>query len=126
MKWVRPALCALFAVAVTAPAARAETFTAQGTSPRDPALVAGEDIADVLSTLDDEAGTWSLTVTLQGAPADDETAFVSAVFFPLPADGACGARPGDALVQLRTRAQAGSDVSGRDPVAAARRPGRVP
>jgi len=40
---VRPALCALFAMAAAAPAAHAETFTAQGTSPRDPALAAGED-----------------------------------------------------------------------------------
>ena len=40
---VRPALCALFAMAVAAPAAHAETFTAQGTTPRDPALAAGED-----------------------------------------------------------------------------------
>ena len=43
VKWVRPALSALFAMAAAAPAAHAETFTAQGTSPRDPALTGGED-----------------------------------------------------------------------------------
>jgi hypothetical protein len=66
----------VFAVAVGAvlglvlvPAAQAATFTAAADSPENPDWAPAQDIARVVSTLDAEAGRWTVTVFLRGEPA---------------------------------------------------------
>jgi hypothetical protein len=64
---MRSALIAVLAVLVLAPAARADTTSAD--SPRDPGLPASQDFSHVSTTIDPATGTWSVAYTFYGAPS---------------------------------------------------------
>ena len=63
-----------------------------------------------MSTLDAETGTWSVTVSLRGEPAEGTTGAVNAVLYP--PEAACGSMLDDAAAYLRGNDAPGStDVS---------------
>ncbi len=87
------------------------TFTAAADSPANPDRPPAQDIARVVSTLDPDTGTWSVTVSLRGEPAQGTTGALNAVLYP-PADS-CGTVPNDALAYLRGNdSPDATDVSG--------------
>jgi hypothetical protein len=63
---MRPALVAVLALLVLAPAAGADTTSTD--SPRDPSLPPSQDFSHVSSTIDPVTGTWSVAYTFFGAP----------------------------------------------------------
>ena len=89
----------------------AATFTAAADSPVSEGRPPAQDIARVVSTLDNETGRWAVTVSLRGEPADGTTGAVNAVLYPPAA--ACGAVPNDAVGYLRGNdSPSATDVSG--------------
>jgi hypothetical protein len=106
-RWLIGALLVL----ALAPRAQAATFTAAADSPEQPGRAPAQDIARVISTLDADTGTWAVTVTLRGEPAEGATGAVNAVLYPPAA--ACGDVPDDAAAYLRGNdAPGATDVSG--------------
>src|SRR3954454_17105798 len=94
-----------------APGAQAATFGAAADSPVNADQPPARDIARVVSTLDSDTGTWSVTVTLRGEPADGTTGAVNAVLYPPAAS--CGTVPNDAAAYLRGNdSPSATDVSG--------------
>src|SRR4051812_47783100 len=95
---------------VFAPGAQAATFNAAADSPengRSPA----QDIARVVSTLNADTGTWSVTVVLRGEPSEGTTGAVNAVLYPPSAS--CGANLDGVAAYLRGNDSPGAtDVSG--------------
>ena len=95
MRW----LIGVLLVLVLAPGAQAATFNAAADSPENPDRAPAQDIARVVSTLNADTGTWSVTVVLRGEPAEGTTAAVNAVLYPPAAS--CGSMPNDAAAYLR-------------------------
>ena len=107
LRWLIGVVLAL----VLAPAAQAATFNAAADSPENPDRSPAQDIARVVSTLNADTGTWSVTVSLRGEPGPGTTGAVNAVLYPPAAS--CGSIPGDAAGYLRGNDSPGAtDVSG--------------